>query len=165
MIVQFSEFSDQHLIFNAQFKSDFLKGTTDIAQMTSAARNIVDVHLFRGLKHDPQGDKLIKSLVKRGYSLDDINQSIAKAWLANQDHFELSDLKQRFYDRLVVRNFWIPFVVTNLCLAGIFYVFRKKYPVLFIDTVIIAPPLVALVGVAIFYVFYRLFKKSSSAPR
>lgn len=165
MIIQFSEFSGQHLIFDEKFKRGILEGMTDGDQKISAARNIVDVHLFRGLKHDPQGDKLIKSLVKRGYRLDEINQSIAKAWLANQDHFELSDLKQRFYDSLVVRNFWIPFVLTNLCLAGIFYVFCKKYPVLFIDTVIIAPPLVALVGVAIFYVFYRLFKKSSSAPR
>jgi hypothetical protein len=161
MIVKFSEFSDQHLIFDEKFKSNILEGMTDSKQKISAARNIVDVHLFRGLKADPQGGKLIKSLIKRGYSLDDINQSVAKAWLANQDHFELKDFDHRFYNSIVARNFLIPIFLTFIILAGIFYVFSKKYPIIFIDIIIIAPPIVAIVGGAIFYIFFKLFKKRS----
>jgi hypothetical protein len=120
MIVKFSEFSSQHLIFDEKFKNDILTGMTDNEQMTSAARNIVDVHLFRGLKNDPQGDKLLKSLIKRGYTLDDINQSIAQAWLANQDYFELKDFNHSFYNSMVARNFLIPISLTFIILAGIF---------------------------------------------
>jgi hypothetical protein len=159
MIIKFSKFSGQHLIFDEKFKSDILAGMTDNEQKNSAARNIVDVHLFRGLKNDPQGDKLLKSLIKRGYTLDDINQSIAQAWLANQDYFELKDFNHRVYNSMVARNFLIPISLTFIILGGIFYVFRKKYPIIFIDIMIIAPPLVAIVGGAIFYIFYRLFKK------
>lgn len=164
MIIQFSEFSGQHLIFDEKFKRGILEGMADGEQKISAARNIVDVHLFRGLKHDPQGDKLIKSLVKRGYTLDEINQSIARAWLAHQDHFELRDVNQRFYDRMVVRNFLMPLALTMMVLGGILYLFHKKYPILFIDIVMIAPPIVAIVGGVIFYFFYRVFKKGRANP-
>ncbi len=162
MIIKFSEFSGQHLIFDEKFKKNLLEGMTDNEQKTSAARNIVDVHLFRGLKNDQKGDKLIKSLVKRGYSLDEINQSIAQAWLAHQDHFELRDFNHHFYDSMVVRNFLIPLTLTMVVLVGIFYLFHKKYPILFIDIVMIAPPVVAILGGAIFYFFYRVFKKHRS---
>ncbi len=162
MIVKFSEFSVQHLIFDEKFRKGFLEEIRGDEQKTSAARNIVDVHLFRGLKNDQKGDKLIKSLVKRGYSLDEINQSIAQAWLAHQDHFELRDFNHHFYDSMVVRNFLIPLTLTMVVLVGIFYLFHKKYPILFIDIVMIAPPVVAILGGAIFYFFYRVFKKHRS---
>ena len=162
MNIKFSDFSDQHLIFDEKFKKNILEGMTDNEQKTSAARNIVDVHLFRGLKNDPKGDKLVKSLIKRGYTLDDINQSIAQAWLANQDYFQLKDFNHHIYDNMVVRNLLIPISLTFMILAGIFYVFYKRYPIIFIDIIIIAPPVVGIIGGVIFYFFYRLLKKSRS---
>lgn len=157
MKIYFENFSDKHIVFSKSIRDDFNSRNYQGDQLIEAARVIITVHLVRCLNNDLNGKKIYHSLIKHGYSNDEIVNAMAEAWLNSLNYFELHDLKKKLFDNLIFRNIGLPiffsFILSSLILAFLY----KFHPSIFIDF-FAAPPTIAILCGILFILLHKIFK-------
>jgi len=158
MLISFSIFSRNHLIFSKKLREEFLSREYVDQDLLNAAKSLIAVHLISNLKNDINGKNKYNQLIRSGHSTDQIITSIAKAWLEESETFELPDINKSIWDNFVFRHIALPLIATLLLTFSILLSLDKAHSEVLID-IFVAPPLVAIFCGVLFFVFYKIFKK------
>lgn len=155
MKINFSKFSNDHLLFKSSIREDFDSEVGTYDDKFKTALNLVNVYLIASLNDDPSGSLIYRKLLKMGYSQSDIINSIATGWIEGNTFFELPKLKKSILNNKVYMYLIFPLLSTILILTIVTLVSFHNKSIIFLD-IIAFPPLVGVIGLLIFVIFYKI---------
>lgn len=121
------------------------------------ATALVELHVFQRMNYRGDGHAFLNRLQHKGYAREQIAQALAKAWLSEQDEFELP----RRSHWLLVHNLWVQVLFSLAVSIGLLEVvltlLRHSHPTLAMY-LLAFPPLLGIAGFGLLFPILWLVK-------
>jgi hypothetical protein len=126
----------------------------DAQELSARANELVVLHVFSRIEYLGGGSEFLLTLLRKGYTREEVAHALADAWLAGCDHFRLPRKSRWAW----VHTFWGKLVLSFFMTIGLIG-FSMRILVRIspkIDLYLMAfPPLLSIVGLVVLTVVYR----------
>lgn len=135
------------------------EGASDAVQARlNDATVLVELHVFKRMDYRGDGHAFLNRLLHKGYAREQIAQALAKAWLSEQEQFELPR-RSRWQ---LVHKLWAQVVFSLITSIGILAlalkVLRHSHPAVAIY-VLALPPLLGIAGFCLLFPILWIVKR------
>lgn len=147
---------------NTLLKTDIMQkheGASDPshARVLEAAE-LVELHVFKRMDYKGDGHAFLNRLLHQAYAREQVAQALAKAWLSDQEYFELPR-RSRWH---LVHKLWAQVLFSLLLSIGLLSlglkVLRHSHPN-FAVALLALPPLLGIVGFCLLFPILWLVKR------
>jgi|LauGreDrversion4_2_1035121.scaffolds.fasta_scaffold790412_1 hypothetical protein len=139
---------------NTDLRDRLRANTQDARELSVSAKDLVVLHVLGRIEYIGGGSDFLLTLLRKGYTREEVAHALADAWLASCDHFRLPTKSRWAW----VNTFWGKLVLSFFMTIGLIgfsmRILARISPK--IDLYLMAfPPLLSIVGLVVMTVVYR----------